>query len=87
MYFLKSNLFKNQIRRLITGSAQLNFGPSHLKKIKIEVPELKKQQEIVMKLDKIKRILDIRQKQIKDLNEIIKSQFVEYAISKKLEVV
>ena len=77
MYFLKSNLFKNQIRRLITGSAQLNFGPSHLKKIKIEVPELKKQQEIVMKLDKIKRILDIRQKQIKDLNEIIKSQFVE----------
>ena len=77
MYFLKSNLFKNQIRRLITGSAQLNFGPSHLKKIKIELPELKKQQEIVRKLDKIKRILDIRQKQIKDLNEIIKSQFVE----------
>ena len=77
MYFLKSNLFKNQIRKLITGSAQLNFGPSHLKKIKIEVPELKKQQEIVRKLDKIKRILDIRQKQIKYLNEIIKSQFVE----------
>lgn len=86
MYFLKSNLFKNQIRKLITGSAQLNFGPSHLKKIKIEVPELKKQQEIVRKLDKVKKIINIRLNQIIELNELIKSQFVEYAISKKLEV-
>ena len=77
MYFLKSNLFKNQIRKLITGSAQLNFGPSHLKKIKIEVPELKKQQEIVRKLDKVKKIIDIRLNQIIELNELIKSQFVE----------
>jgi restriction modification system DNA specificity domain protein len=77
MYFLKSNLFKNQIRRLITGSAQLNFGPSHLKKIKIQVPELKKQQEIVRKLDKVKKIIDIRNNQIIELNELIKSQFVE----------
>ena len=77
MYFLKSNLFKNQIRKLITGSAQLNFGPSHLKKIKIKVPELKKQQEIVRKLDKVKKIIDIRLNQIIELNELIKSQFVE----------
>ena len=77
MYFLKSNLFKNQIRKLITGSAQLNFGPSHLKKIKIEVPELKKQQEIVKKLDKVKKIIDIRLNQIIELKELIKSQFVE----------
>ena len=77
MYFLKSNLFKNQIRRLITGSAQLNFGPSHLKKIKIEVPELKKQQEIVKKLDKVKKIINIRLNQIIELKELIKSQFVE----------
>ena len=77
MYFLKSNLFKNQIRKLITGSAQLNFGPSHLKKIKIEVPELKKQQEIVRKLDKVKKIINIRLNQIIELNELIKSQFVE----------
>ena len=77
MYFLKSNLFKNQIRRLITGSAQLNFGPSHLKKIKIEVPELKKQQERVKKLDKVKKIINIRLNQIIELKELIKSQFVE----------
>ena len=86
MYFLKSNLFKNQIRKLITGSAQLNFGPSHLKKIKIEMPELKKQQEIVKKLDRVKKVIDIRNNQIIELNELIKSQFVDYAIFKNLEV-
>ena len=83
MYFLKSNVFKKQIRKLITGSAQLNFGPSHLKKIKIEMPELKKQQEIVKKLDRVKKIIDIRNNQIIELNELIKSQFVEMFGNKK----
>lgn len=32
MYFLKTDQFKQQLSREITGSAQLNFGPSHLKK-------------------------------------------------------
>ena len=31
-HFIKSNIFRRQIDRLITGSAQPNFGPSHLKK-------------------------------------------------------
>lgn len=33
MYYLKSDEFKDQLSRQITGSAQLNFGPSHLKKM------------------------------------------------------
>ena len=32
MFYLKSQNFKNQLFRQITGSAQLNYGPSHLKK-------------------------------------------------------
>ena len=32
-YFLQTNHFTSQLRKLITGSAQLNFGPSHIKKI------------------------------------------------------
>ena len=31
MYYLQSFAFKEQLARQITGSAQLNFGPSHLK--------------------------------------------------------
>ena len=51
------------------------------------MPELKKQKEIVKKLDRVKKIIDIRNNQIIELNELIKSQFVEDTISKKLEVV
>jgi len=37
--FLKSYLFKEQIDLLITGGAQPNFGPAHLKKIIINMPQ------------------------------------------------
>jgi len=44
LIFLKSNLFKDQIDLLITGGAQPNFGPAHLKKIKIPLPSTKEEQ-------------------------------------------
>jgi type I restriction enzyme S subunit len=50
-YFIKSQAFTKQIDRIITGSAQPNFGPSHLKKIKIPLPTLPQQQKIVDILD------------------------------------
>lgn len=77
MWFLKSSLFKMQLSRLITGSAQLNFGPSHLKKIKIDMPIKSEQDNIVNKLDKVQEIIDLRKKQIEELDELIKSQFVD----------
>ena len=75
MYFMKSEQFKLQLKKLITGSAQLNFGPSHLKKVKISVPELKIQKEYISKLDNITKIIDIKNKQIMQLNQLIKSLF------------
>lgn len=50
-YFLQSDGFKSQLVKLITGSAQLNFGPSHIKKIKIPLPPLPQQQKIAAILD------------------------------------
>lgn len=77
MYFLKSDIFKRQLQKLITGSAQLNFGPSHLKKIKINMPLLENQNKAVNELDKVQEIIDTRKKQVELLDELIKSQFVE----------
>ena len=37
-------------------------------------------------LKKIQRLKKLKEQQLKELNQLIKSQFVEYAISKKLEV-
>ena len=42
--FIESPFFVRQIEVLITGSAQPNFGPLHLKQVEIVVPEIGKQQ-------------------------------------------
>ena len=46
-------------------------------KIDINICDIKEQKKIVKKLDLIKKIIDIRQEQLRKLNNIVKSQFVE----------
>lgn len=48
-----------------------------VKELCFDIPELKEQIEIATKLDKIQDIIDVRKKQIEDLEGLIKSQFVE----------
>jgi type I restriction enzyme S subunit len=43
--FVESSAFRNQITRLITGSAQPNFGPAHLKQVILALPPLHLQLE------------------------------------------
>lgn len=50
-YFLQTEYFSKQLQRLITGSAQLNFGPSHIKKIEVLLPPLEEQKKIAAILD------------------------------------
>ncbi len=45
-HFLKSKSFKRQIGGKATGSAQLNFGPSHVKMVEISIPNVKEQENI-----------------------------------------
>jgi type I restriction enzyme, S subunit len=77
MYFLKSIYFKKQLFRLITGSAQLNFGPSHLKKIKVILPDISSQIRIVELLDKAQLLIDNRKAQIEALDQLTQSVFLE----------
>jgi type I restriction enzyme S subunit len=49
-YFLMSKNFKEQIGAQATGSAQLNFGPSHLKKTEIYMPRQKEEQAAIAKI-------------------------------------
>ena len=46
-------------------------------KIEINICDIKEQKRIVEKLDLVKKIIDIRQEQLRELNNIVKSQFVE----------
>ena len=77
MYYLKSFAFKKQLARQITGSAQLNFGPSHLKKMTMPLCLIEEQGKICKKLDIIYNIIESRQLQLIELDNLIKSRFVE----------
>ena len=68
-YFLNSNYFLNQIKQMITGSAQPNFGPTHLTKVKMLVPPLEIQKKIVQKLDYIFEQLKEKKKEILEYME------------------
>ena len=77
MYFLKSFAFKKQLYKQITGSAQLNFGPSHLKKITITLPPLSEQQHIVEELDLLSSIIEKKKAQLNELDHLAQSLFYE----------
>lgn len=50
-HWLHSVEFRRQVSRLVTGTAQLNFGPGHLKQMTIGLPPLDEQRRIAGILD------------------------------------
>ena len=45
-YYFQTEAFKKQVFSVMTGSAQFNFGPTHLKYFKIPIPSIDEQKEI-----------------------------------------
>lgn len=76
-YYLQSNDFKYQVSKSITGSAQLNYGPSHLKQMTFILYDLDEQNKIVERLDKINNIIQKHKKVMNFLDTLIKARFVE----------
>ena len=74
LYYYLKNYNMNEV---ISGSAQPQITIQGLKRIIVKLYNLDKQKVIVNILDKIQEIIDVRRKQIEELDEIIKSQFVE----------
>ncbi len=77
MYYLKSIDFKKQLEKQIVGSAQLNFGSTHLKKMIAPLPPLETQKKIADELDKITGLIEKRKSQIEKLDLLTKAKFVE----------
>lgn len=77
MYYLKSQLFKDQLSKQITGSAQLNFGPSHLKKMEFPIVDIEEQSSINSVLGNIQSQIRLKEEQLTEYDQLIKSRFVE----------
>lgn len=59
-YYFQTQSFKKQVFQVMTGSAQFNFGPTHLKYFKIPIPCLDEQIKIYQMFESIDiKILNI----------------------------
>jgi type I restriction enzyme S subunit len=76
-YYLQTNLFTSQLRKLITGSAQLNFGPSHIRKIDLPLPQLETQKKIAAILDEADKIRQLNKQLIAKYDALTQSLFLE----------
>ena len=68
------------------GIAQKNLSTEWLKNYKMKIPSLDEQNRIAIELRHIQRIKDLKKLQIKELEQLIKSQFVEMFELEKYEL-
>ena len=74
-YFLKSQ--KSCIAALGRGVAQNNINLSILRNFEVQIPDLPMQKQIVAILDKTAKVVEVRQQQLQQLDELVKARFVE----------
>ena len=72
-YYLKNY----DMNKVISGTAQPQITISSLGKVLIPVIPIKLQLEIVKELEKIEKLIKMQSKLLENLNEIVKSQFIE----------
>lgn len=80
--YLRSDLFHSQIRMHASGSAQLNYGPTHLKQMTLPIPPIEEQRAIGQLLG----VLDDRIDSLRSQNRVLetiaqalfKSWFVDF---------
>ena len=77
-YCFYGSPFRRQVRKITKKSVnQASFAVKDLKQIKIDVPSLSEQEQIVEVLDKLQKIIEIRSNELSTLDNLIKARFVE----------
>ena len=76
-YYLKSDFAIQKIRAVATGSVRDNLKLAMLYEFPIEIPVIAEQRKIVDRLDRGKWLIELREKELQSLDELIKARFVE----------
>ena len=71
--YVESKAFRAQVERLITGSAQPNFGPAHLKQVLIPLPPMTLQHEFARRLDMVERLKNANRASLAQLDALFAS--------------
>lgn len=77
LYFLKSDAFKRYVASKNKGGTQKFLSLGDIRNI--EIPQLStvEQEEIVCRLDKVDSVIRLREEELKQLDNLIKSRFIE----------
>jgi type I restriction enzyme S subunit len=78
--FLRSNLFRNQMESFVIGSAQPNFGPSHLKRMVIPYPNISTQRKIAGILSAYDDLIENNTRRIAILEEMAQAIYREWFV-------
>lgn len=77
-YCFYGHLFRSQIANITKKSVnQASFSVQDLKKIKVDVPEVELQKQIVEIFNKVSKIIGKRQQELGAFEKLIKARFVE----------
>lgn len=76
-YALSNPKNKEYYKKFAGGGLQINISNKDVLNIQISIYDKQEQMEIANKLNKLQEIIDIRKKQIEELDKLIKSQFIE----------
>jgi type I restriction enzyme S subunit len=80
--YLRSPLFQNQATAFAIGSAQLNFGPVHIKQMEMPLPPISVQRKVATILSAYDDLIENNSRRIKILEEmarrIYREWFVDY---------
>jgi type I restriction enzyme, S subunit len=78
--FLRSGMFRNQIESFVIGSAQPNFGPSHLKLMVMPLPPLPRQLKIAGILSAYDELIENSQRRIQILEAMARALYREWFV-------
>ena len=77
-YYFYSRPFREQVGKITKKSVnQASFAVADLKKIKIKVPDLAVQEEVVEILNRLNCVIEERQQELQKMDELIRARFVE----------
>ena len=78
--YLRSTLFQNQVKSFAIGSAQLNFGPFHIKQMELPLPPLSIQHKIAAVLSTYDDLIENDNRRIKLLEEMAQRLYREWFV-------
>lgn len=76
-FAISSRYVRNYLKRFAGGGLQLNVSKKDILSIPIIYREIDKQREISETLEKILRIKELKENQLKELDNLVKSRFIE----------